>query len=64
MTIRTEVIGIGERYHVVGDDGVSMYEYDNEAQAIEQMNRLEEQGLTTRKLLDNRIGSTLIESGY
>lgn len=64
MTIKAEVVGCGELYHVVGDDGVSMYEYDNEAQAIEQMNRLEEQGLTTKKLLDNRIGVTLVDCGY
>jgi len=61
MLIKTEVVGCGELYHVVGDDGVTMYEYSDEAQAIEQMNRLQEQGLTTQKKLNDRIGVALFD---
>jgi len=64
MFIKIEVVGCGELYHVVGDDGVSMYEYDNEAQATEQMNRLQEQGLTTQKKLNDRIGVALFDGVY
>lgn len=61
MTIRTEVVGVGEIYHIVGDDGVTMYEYLDEAQAVEQLARLQEQGVTTKRKLENRIGATLID---